>query len=238
MKINWFYIRMVVLVGVTLFLVAFSHKRNASRKVQRVEVHFETGANLFITAETVDKLLIQNKKALEGQAKETLDLRNLEQQLDAHAMIADADVYLTLDGVVGATVKQRRPLARVAAQESYYIDETGVAMPLSSNYSARVPLITGLGREQIEEVYPLLIVLDQDDLLKKQIVGISRDRKGDYTLTPRVLDYKINLGKIADLQTKFANYKAFFQKAIKDNSLSAYKTVDLRYKGQVIGTKK
>lgn len=238
MKINWFYIRMLVLVVVTLFLVAFSHKRNASRKVKRVEVHFEAGANLFITEETVDKLLIQNQKALEGQAKEILDLRNLEQKLDAHAMISDADVYLTLDGVVGATVKQRKPLARVQAQEPYYIDETGAAMPLSSNYSARVPLITGLTREQIDEVYPLLSYLQEDELLQKQIIGIERTKGGDYILTPRVLDYKINLGKVNGLQSKFANYKAFYQKAIKDSSLGVYKTVDLRYKGQVIGTKK
>ena len=238
MKINWFYIRMGVLVFVTLFLVAFSHKRNATRKVERVEVHFETGANLFITEETVDKLLIQNEKPLEGQAKEILDLRNLEQKLDAHAMISDADVYLTLDGVVGATVKQRKPLARVQAQEPYYIDETGAAMPLSSNYAARVPLISGLDRKQIEEVYPLLSFLHNDALLNKQVVGITRDARGDYILTPRVLDYKINLGKVSGLQSKFANYKAFYQKAIKDNSLEKYKTVDLRYRGQVIGTKK
>lgn len=238
MKINWFYIRMGVLVIVTLFLVAFSHKRNATRKVKDVEVHFEAGANLFITAEMVDKLLIQNQKALEGQAKEILDLRSLEQKLDAHAMISDADVYLTLDGVVGASVKQRKPLARVQAKEPYYIDESGAAMPLSSNYSARVPMVTGLSREQIDEVYPLLSLLQQDELLQKQIIGIARERGGDYILTPRVLDYKINLGKVSGLQAKFANYKAFYQKAIKDNSLAAYKTVDLRYRGQVIGTKK
>ncbi len=227
----------MVLTGVTLFLVAFSHKRNASRKVKRVEVHFEAGANLFITAETVDKLLIQNEKPLEGQAKEILDLRNLEQKLDAHAMISDADVYLTLDGVVGATVKQRKPLARVQAQEPYYIDESGSAMPLSTNYSARVPFLKGITSKEIKEVYPLLSFLHEDEMLQKQIVGIVRDPAGDYILTPRVLGYKINLGKVTGLQAKFANYKAFYQKAVKDKSLAEYKSVDLRYKGQVIGTK-
>ena len=227
MKINWFYIRMIGLVLVTSFLVAFSHRRNAQRTVKNVEVHFEAGANLFITAETVDKLLIQNEKALEGQLKEILDLNELEERLDAHAMIADADVYITLDGVVGATVKQRKPLARVQAQKPFYIDEQGAAMPLSSNYSARVPIIAGLQKDQIDEVYPLLKYIQQDPLLVKQVVGISRNTTGDYSLTPRVLNYKIRLGKVKGLQSKFANYKAFYQKAIKDNSLSAYKIVDL-----------
>ena len=237
MKINWFYIRMTGLVLVTLFLVAFSHKRNAQRKVKDVAVHFEAGENLFITAETVDKLLIQNEKTLKGQVKEILDLNKLEELLDAHAMIADADVYLTLDGVVGATVKQRKPLARVQAQKPFYIDEQGAAMPLSSNYSARVPIIDGLQKDQIDEVYPLLNYIQHDPLLAKQIVGISRNNTGDYILMLRVLNYKIRLGKVKDLQSKFANYKAFYQKAIKDNSLSVYKIVDLRFNGQVVGTK-
>ena len=59
MKINWFYIRMLILVAVTLGLVAFTHKRNANRKVKEVKVNFEAGANLFVTAESVDKLLIK-----------------------------------------------------------------------------------------------------------------------------------------------------------------------------------
>jgi len=47
MKINWFYIRMIGLVLVTLLLVAFSHRRNAQRTVKDVSVHFEAGANPF-----------------------------------------------------------------------------------------------------------------------------------------------------------------------------------------------
>lgn len=238
MKINWFYIRMLVLVTVTLGLVAFTHKRNANRKVKEVKVNFEAGANLFVTAESVDKLLIQNGKPIEGQYKEILDLKDLEDKLDAHAMIADADVYMTLDGVVGATVKQRKPLARVQTKTPFYIDEEGKTMPLSTNYSARVPLVTGVSKEQVNEIYPLLNYLQEDNVLATQVVGISRDKTGDYSLTLRVLNYKVIVGKIEQLSSKFSNYKAFYQKAIKDNSLEVYKSIDLRFKGQVVGTKK
>ena len=42
MKINWFYIRMLVLVAVTLGLVAFTHKRNTNRKVKEVKVFVDS----------------------------------------------------------------------------------------------------------------------------------------------------------------------------------------------------
>lgn len=238
MKINWFYIRMFVLLGLTVFLFAFSKQRNATRKIEKVQVNFIAGENLFITKDAVDKLLIQNNKGLVGQDKEILVLKELEHRLDSHAMISDADVYLTLDGVLEATIRQRKPLARVQARQAFYIDEHGDEMPLSENYSARVPLIEGLPKDKLKEVYPLLVHLGQDEFLQKQIVGIARDREGVYRLKPRVLEYEIVFGTISDVDVKFRNYKAFYQKAVKDSSLNTYKQVDLRFQGQVVGTKK
>ena len=58
MKVNWFYIKVFVLVGVVLFLFGFAKNRNEAREIVDTKVNFEGDANLFITADTVDKLLI------------------------------------------------------------------------------------------------------------------------------------------------------------------------------------
>ncbi|WP_416444376.1 cell division protein FtsQ/DivIB [Leeuwenhoekiella sp. A16] len=238
MKVNWFYIKMLVIVCVAGFLFAFANKRNAVRKIENIKVNFEGDQNLFITEDAVNKLLIQSDVALTGKGKEILVLKELEDKLDANAMIYDADVYITVDGVIGANVKQRKPLARIQSAQPFYIDDKGETMPLSTNYSARVPIAEGVTKENLSEIYPLLMFIKNDEFLNKQIVGISRVKNGSYTLTPRVLNYKINLGKIENLQSKFNNYKAFHQKALKDKSLEAYSMIDLRFKGQVVGTKK
>ena len=238
MKIHWFAIKMIILIAVTVFLFAFSRKRNQLRKVENVVVNFEAGDNLFITAASVNKLLTQNNEGLTERDKEILVLKDLESRLDANPMIANAEVYLTLNGTLGANVRQRKPLARVAASPSYYLDEEGGFMPLSPIYSARVPIVSGLKKEQVAEVYPLLLLLRDDALLKKQIVGIDRDAHGQYTLKPRLMGYTIKMGKTQRLQEKINNYKAFYQKALKDKSVENYTTVDLRFKGQVVGIKK
>ena len=238
MKINWSAIRIIVLLGLTVFLFAFSRKRNHQRKVKDVQVHFEADNNLFITSASVDKLLTQNNQQVTGRGKETLVLNNLEARLDANPMIANAEVYVTLDGVLGANVRQRKPLARVQSATPYYLDQEGEMMPLSPIYSARVPIVSGLGEGEQDEVYPLLLLLRDDKLLKKQIVGVSRNRHGQYTLKPRVMDYEVIIGKPRRLREKINNYKAFYQKALKDKSLETYATVDLRFKGQVVGVKK
>ena len=69
---------MMVLLGVVIFLYAFSINRNAVRKVTEVDIHFIGENNLFVTHETVSKLLIQKSKGLKKVPKETLDLNQLE----------------------------------------------------------------------------------------------------------------------------------------------------------------
>ncbi|MGB5942887.1 MAG: hypothetical protein WBG71_08395 [Leeuwenhoekiella sp.] len=237
MKINWFYIKMISVLALTGFLYGFSHQRNIERRVGNVQVRFAPASGPFMTAETVDKLLIQNNQALSGQAKETLDLKVLEDRLDAHPMVYNAEVYLSLDGQLGAIIKQREPLARVSGKPSFYLDNTGTAMPLSGNFAARVPLVSGVDKKQLADVYKLMKFLKRDEFLSKQVVGIDRQIDGDYLLKLRALDYDLLLGTPTDLDRKFSNYKAFYKQAEKEQALTNYKTIDVRFKGQVVGIK-
>ena len=61
-----------------------------------------------------------------------------------------------------------------------------------------------------------------------------RKKSGDYVLTARMLGYKIVLGEVDQLESKFNNYKAFYQKALKDKTLNNYKSINLKYKNQVV----
>jgi len=61
---------MIVLLGIVAFLFAFSTKRNAVRKVSDVDIQFIGENNLFVTHETVSKLLIQNQRTVKHIKKE------------------------------------------------------------------------------------------------------------------------------------------------------------------------
>ena len=53
----------------------------------------------------------------------------------------------------------------------------------------------------------------------------------------RNFDFQIEFGKMVQVENKFNNYKAFFQKAIVDRSLTKYKKINLRFSHQVVCTK-
>ncbi|MEZ7876548.1 MAG: cell division protein FtsQ, partial [Polaribacter sp.] len=127
------YLLLAVLIGFLGFLYGFTSKRNNEKKVTKIEVKFEAGNNNFLTHAMVDKLLIQNNKTVQNQAKSTLDLYSLERSVSKNPYIEKAVVFLTIGGVVKATIKQRTPIARIlSGKDSYYVDKQGVKMPLSA----------------------------------------------------------------------------------------------------------
>ena len=239
MKINWNYIKGFLLIVALAFLFGFSNYRNETKKVTS-EVIFEQGENLFMNYEMVNKLLIQNQKHVKNQAKSLINLSSLEKQVLAHPLVENATTFLTIDGQLKTSVKQRTPIGRVNTEsESYYIDRQGEKMPLSRNYSARVPIITGVSlAENMEGVYRLLTYIKRDEFLKKQVVGIDKSAENNFLLLTRIGDHKINLGKIEDLEVKFKNLKAFYNHTMANKTIENYKIINLKYSNQVVCTKK
>lgn len=222
-----------------MFLYAFSSQKNNHRNLSDLTVNFVGNDNLYITHETVNKLLIQKEEGITSVPKDILDLNELESALTSNSMIKSAEVYVTVNGQVKAEIEQRKPIARVNTNVSYYIDDEGYYMPLSSNHSARVPLVTGfVDKNQLENVFIIADKIHNDAFLKKHIVEIQQNKDKSINLKTRVLDFEITLGKLEHLDKKINNLKAFYQKAKKDNALINYSKVNLKFENQVVCTKK
>ena len=91
MRSNWNFIKGLFLLGLVVFLYAFSSFKNNSRPVTSVNVQFTGEDNVFITSETVNKLLIQSQEKPYFLPKEGIDLKEMEFLLESNAMIKSAD---------------------------------------------------------------------------------------------------------------------------------------------------
>ena len=239
MRVNWNYIKGLLLLGLVCFLYAFSTHRNNALNATGIEVNFLGDNNLFVTHKTVNKLLIQNQQTVTNVPKEILDLNGLENRLKSNAMIKTAEVYLAIDGKVRADVIQRKPIARVNTNASYYIDDEGEYMPLSTNFTAHVPLVTGaIEKNNLINVFTIASKIVNDEFLKAHIVEIHQNQDQTIVLKTRVFDFEIELGDLKELDKKINNLKAFYQKAKKDETLNKYRTVNLEFNNQVVCTKK
>jgi len=236
---NWTNIRLMLIFGLVLFLYSFAQHRNGDRKLKKSTVVFVGENTIFVTPETVNKLLIENKRDASSIRKDEVDLNKIEKTLDAQEMIEKSDVFVSIDGVLKAVVKQKTPVARVFdGQRSFYIDYKGGRMPLSDNFSARVPLVSGTINDKNNDDLATLFRLIYDDVfLKKNIIAIQIMPNGSLKMFNRNYNYFIDFGRIINVEQKFGNYKAFFQKAVLDSSLYKYKKIDLRFTEQVVCTK-
>lgn len=220
-------------------LFAFSNQRNGARKVTEPQIKFLGENKLFITEANVSKLLIQNLQPISEQPKDIIDLNELEIALNSNQLIKKAEVFMSINGVLSAEIEQKRPIARVNTIDSYYIDDEGFYMPLSSNYAERVPLVTGnIEKNELETVYKFAKTVDEDEFLKRHVIEIRQndDRTIDFKI--RKSDFSVHLGTLNQLGKKINNFKAFYQKALKDNSLERYSEVNLKFDKQVICTQK
>lgn len=229
---------MTVLLVLVVFLYAFASNRNAVRKVSQPNIQFVGDNNLFITYETVSKLLIQNYGDVKNMPKETLDLNVLERALNSNPMIKTAEVYVTVNGTLTAEIEQKRPIARVCTNASYYIDDEGFYMPLSSNYSSRVPLVTGyVKKNNLKNVFTVASKIESDEFLKKNVVEIHQDDNKVIYLKLRQCRFLVQLGSVEFLDKKVNNLKAFYQKSLKEKTLNNYSKVNLQFDNQVVCTK-
>ena len=237
MKIfNWTNIRLVLMFSLVIFLYSFTSMKNNQRKIMKVEVRFLDNTMPFITSETVNKLLIEKNNNAQTITKETLVLNKLENSVNKQALVEKAEVFVSVDGVLKAVVKQKTPLGRVSAENrSFYIDYQGDVMPLSANYTARVPLISGdVKGVKKEKLAQVLRTIYEDEFLQKNIIGVQVLPNGSLILENRNYDFGIDFGRMINIERKFNNYKAFFQKAILDSTLKNYRMINLKFTQQVV----
>lgn len=229
---------MLFVIGLA-FLYSFSKKRNDVRKVSDPVILFQENKHQFLTHSMVNKLLIQNSETTENLAKSVIDLYSLEYKILENPFVEEATVSLSIGGELKTTIKQRDPIARIISiDESYYVDKQGVKVPISDNYSARVLLVSGINSsENLIEIMPLLVKINGDNFLQKEIIGIKKKSGEEYEFSMRSGAYKINFGKLNQIDIKFKKLKAFYNRTFEDKTIQNYKMINLKYHNQVVCTK-
>lgn len=233
---NWINIRLFLMILLVIGLFSFTSIRNSNQKIKKIEVKIIDQNMPLLKPEMVNKLLIEKNQDLKTITKDDLDLNKLEKTVGKQHFVEQADVFITVDGVLKAVVKQKIPVGRMMeAQGSFYLDSEGNRMPVSNNFTARVPLVSGsilaVDKEKFAEI---LNKIEADDFLKKNITSVQVLPNGSLIMENRNYNYKIDFGRTINIDKKFKNYKAFFQKAVNDSLLKNYKRINLKFTQQVV----
>ena len=163
----------------------------------------------------------------------------LEERVLENPYVEKVSLFITVDGNLNTVIQQREPIARILdGNSSYYVDSQAVKVPISENFSARVPVITGVSNEK--EVSRLIVLLNKivkDNFLSKEIIGIELKAQNEYMFTVRSGNYRINFGDLTEIDSKIKKLKAFYSKVFLDSTIHKYKTINIKYHNQVVGEK-
>lgn len=220
--------------------------------------------NSFVENEDIIELLRDRGDSIKGQPISGVSVTELENVLNSHVAIADAEVYMSIDGEVSIEVRQRRPVMRVYNwdNESYYIDEEGKLMPLSEKYTARVPVANGYIDEPyaqrymytiadieqspvakknsiLDDLYALAMFIDKDTLWRNQVQQVYVSNEGELEIIPLVGDHRIVIGDASSLDEKFRKLRIFYEEGLNTTGWwNSYSVINLKFKDQVVCTKK
>lgn len=254
----------VIVVVAFLISVGFaSHKQSEMPCTGLKITIFDSLGSGFVEVADV-RQIIQNKYgALEGQSLSSINISLLEKIINTNPFIYDAEVFSTIDGKVNIEVKQRIPVLRVInyKNESFYVDKDGVFMPPSDKFTARVPVANGfifdrevekkvrpaatgittdtsIKKTKIEQLFNIITYTNKSEFWNADVQQLFVNAEGEIEMIPRVGNHSVILGDDSDLENKFTKLFVFYSEGLNKKGWNKYSTINLKYKDQVVCTKK
>jgi len=204
---------------------------------------------MFINEDDI-RLLLNNNGNIEGQQIKNIDLKAQELFLKKNVWIKNAELYLDNNQKLNVKIVERIPVARVFTVNgnSFYLDSTGLKMPLSERVSFRVPVFTNFPSDKdilslsdsimLECIVKLGKFISQDSFRMAQVSQIDILHNAEFEIIPSIGSQLIELGDTSDLDKKFIKLFTFYKQTILENTLNNYSKIYLQYKDQVVAVKK
>lgn len=247
---TWRVLSIVGTCASLFFLVGFTSAKAPGYRIDDIEVEIENAVeNFFIDENDVMSLIMENEgDSILGDAYGGVDLNQIEQRIESHSFVREAEVYRDLKGHLIVVATQNKPIARLISSrgESAYIGVNGELLPTSIKYTARVPVISGsyvnqlLELENVEndpyasELKDMIEYILDEQFWAMQIAQLDIDRKGFINMYAQIGDQRLEFGTPHDYERKFKKLKIFFKQIMPTKGWNTYDRVNVAYNNQII----
>jgi len=232
-----------------ILLVAATTKHHVTNKCEDVKVIIQRDStNKFLNeADVIHEVQVQTGIELKDRIIYDVDLQLIENEIKHMPFVKSSQIYFDNNGLLTFNLEERHPLIRVVNKNnvSYYIDNEGNKFPVSTKFTARVPIISGhiadndltdgaVGSSIGISIFQLANFIANDSFLTAFVEQIYVDEKEQFILIPKWGDYEIELGSIENMESKFKKLNRFLTDGIESNGWKNYKTINLKYNKQIV----
>lgn len=242
-----------VAVMAALFVMVLTVTRMERSRLtcRTLEVEIADSSRMkFVSPEDVRNYL-KDSIVYSGRVLDSIDLAAIERILDHKSAVRKSEAWLTDDGTLTVRITQREPAVRFQKGDvGFYADGEGYLFPLSQ-YSARltvidgaIPLHIGEGfkgepetpeeRAWLRSILDLAAYIDGNRLWSENIAQITVAQNGDLILIPRTGRERFLFGPPQRIAEKFGKIRDFYEYIAPSKEEGYYRTVNLKYEGQIV----
>ncbi len=255
----------ILAIVMLIVLTGFTEKELNGLKYNSLRININTDeGNFFVTSAEVEEAVYHMGYVTGGVKMRNINIRSLEDFFDSYPYIAKSQVFSTIGGELIIEIKQRVPVLRIFQEnnDSYYMDEKGLLMPVSEDFTSHVPVANGAinapynlyyginyaslnddekkqkNKKLLHDLHVIITELRKDELWNAQFNQIYVDDKAEFELVPRVGNHTITLGNIEAIDKKLRKLKIFYFKGLEKTGWNEYRNINLKFENQVVCTKK
>ena len=237
---NFIYILTTLFIVV---IVIFSFKNN-SNPIKEIVVNSE---NKFLDRYQIESLIT------EKMDKDSIikNVNIIEKNILANPFVKEIKLYQDLSNKLIVDLVQYQPIARLVSEnkKDFYIDLHGNIFPTSTKFSERVLLIHTADNINFDlkninstdygkKIFTMINYIINDIFLSKIISEIDVNYNKNIIIYPQVSKQKIIFGYPEQIDVKFDKLMLFYKKILPAKGWNTYKTVNLKFKNQIICDKK
>lgn len=228
-----------MLLSLMVVVLSFTNQMQNKQMVFLNQINIEVSEDKFMTEQIALKYIKQQDFNFDSVALSNFYLNELEIAFLQHPAIKNAEVYSNQKGVININLQQRKAVVRIKTDNTdYYLDEQGMKMPLSSEYTPRVLVVTGeVNESKHSSIFSFIEIINKDIFWKSQITQVHFSNN-EVIIIPRVGSQKIHFGTLTDVNKKLGNLYQFYKQAMPIKGWQTYSEISLAYNNQIICTKK
>jgi len=236
------------LFGAIGFTVYYAYSEWIAVRCQSVEVKINPSSPRFLDEGEIAGMIEKSGLPIIGHRLSSIDINQLEAKLSSFTTLNNVEIFrkveskgMSFTGKLIISVDQRTPVLRIKnATEDYYLDAEGVKIPTSPKYVERILIATGtIPDESIKKnLLKMTDFVNKNQFWSAQVEQVFIQANGEILLVPQVGDCLIEFGTPEDYEIKFRNLKAVYQEGFKNRGWNRYRLMSVKYRNQVVCTKK
>lgn len=241
-KILTISINAVIIVYLLLAVTAFNKSAEKELLCTDVEVTIDKGVIAgFLSPSSIRQMLVEMKISPIGKTMANVNLRDMEERLESHQLIDNAECYKSPSGKVCIRITERIPVVRVMALngDDYYVDKDGKTLQ-NTGYTCNLMVATGhINRAYAARVLaPLGRIIVADDFWRNQIEQINVLPDSTVEMVPRVGEHILYLGRPVGVTKKLERLKKFYKYGLSQAGWNKYSRISVEFGNQIICKKR